>query len=264
MKHIGKLVILGTALAVSASSAFATTITLGSFGQAGIAGSPTSPSGLYAGQGATTYVGSQQFTSDTAGCLPAGSFCLPAYTGNTASAGTTAFNLNPQTSWNAALASSVWVGTTANAGPSPASPAPNTTTNPQYGYYEFTSTITGLTGTYNGSITVMADDTTEVLLTTTAGTSTLIPFGALIGDGHCADNVPNCSGPDTVNLSLLAGTDTLTFIVEQAGNGVAGTDPSGVDFDATLSNTPEPSSLVLLGTGLLGAAGMMFRKRVTV
>jgi hypothetical protein len=33
-----------------------------------------------------------------------------------------------------------------------------------------------------------------------------------------------------------------------------------VDFSANLTQTPEPSSLLLLGTGLLGLALVVFRK----
>jgi hypothetical protein len=237
MKRLMKVSALAVALVASSTFVFADTIQFGSFatGAAALGNSNT----------ATNFAGVSNLPTVSAGI------------GNT-------FTLNPGTPvWGGPIPGSTWVGSTATSGPVG-------TVNPAFGYYTFTTNFTAAsTGPYSGSLTLLADDTAEVIL----NGNVLVPFGSLGTDAHCGSQGVSCLIDQTMPLSgisLLTGTNanTLTFVVEQAGTGPTGGtgDPSGLDFQGTLASAPgltsvpEPSTLMLWGTGLFGLAGAMYRR----
>lgn len=157
-------------------------------------------------------------------------------------------------SWATALPGSIWI-TTSN----DKDPALGTTVT-------FTVDL-DITGPFNLAtldLGVFADDSTTVMLDGT----TLFTEDTTLGT-HCAAGIVGCTDGtegilNNVNVTgdVHDGMNTLTFEVFQEVNDT----PFGTDFagslttsDVTPTPTPEPGSRALLGSGLLGLAGLRRR-----
>jgi hypothetical protein len=162
------------------------------------------------------------------------------------------YGISPGTVWAAPLVQgdggvSTWISYDPNSGPTGGE-----TDFDANGFYTYTTNFNLPDSSY-GSVTIAADDTVAVFLNGVQ----ISPFGTIGGDSLCADGAPNCRDGQsiTVNFTAPAGYNTLDFVVDQSGSY-----NQGLDYVGSVTQTPEPNTLLLLGTGLIGSAGALFRK----
>jgi hypothetical protein len=110
----------------------------------------------------------------------------------------------------------------------------------------------------NGSFTITENGETASFVVTSVTSDTVTD----LGNGA---TVLNATGTGTYTMSgVVNGTGLATFTdTSQSANGVNQQTTFSASTNVVPPAVPEPSSLILLGTGLLSSAGVLLRRRRT-
>ena len=138
--------------------------------------------------------------------------------------------------------------------------------------FDFSFSGTGISSSGTFAATLVSGD--EYLVTSISGmqngfTMTLLPPGAYAGN----DNEVFSSGPfldgsglgfvlsnGTADYNIYYDSSTGTYLECNSATGPCGRGDGTVLTNFTLTEVPEPGSMMLMGSGLIGLAGMVRRK----
>ncbi len=122
------------------------------------------------------------------------------------------------------------------------------------GHLDLTTSLNLAAGVYNLSFDLIGSQRGTT-------TSTEVIFGNVYDQVFTLASGDDTSGIVSVNLAVTGGPTQLQFIDLSAPNNIGALlDNVSVSVASPAAATPEPGSWLLLGTGLLGTAGMIRRR----